>query len=82
METGVKRAEWGIVISIVISLATAIFTVGYIYGQVQENTRRLLIVETDTRVMQTTLVRVDANVTFLTTRAIEDRADRLERQMR
>ncbi|WP_162987074.1 hypothetical protein [Sphingomonas paeninsulae] len=77
-----KRAEWGVVASICTSIATMIFTVGFVYGEVQDHGRRLLIVEAKSDAMQTTMARIDANVSFLADRAKEDRATILDRERR
>ncbi|AYJ86211.1 hypothetical protein D3Y57_09840 [Sphingomonas paeninsulae] len=59
-----------------------IFTVGFVYGEVQDHGRRLLIVEAKSDAMQTTMARIDANVSFLADRAKEDRATILDRERR
>lgn len=81
MEQGVKRAEWGVMISLAVSAATALFTGGIVYGQVQANDQRLSKVETrqDITTAQLTqqaltIARIDANVGFL---ADEARSRRL-----
>ena len=79
LESKLLRADWGVIISLFISIATAVFTIGVIYGTVENNTRRLSIIENKTDAMETTVARIDANVSFLTERAREDRAVKLSR---
>ena len=72
VEWGVKRAEWGVIASLGISAATALFTGGIVYGQVQAQELRIGKVETrqDLTTAQlaaqaVTIARIDANVGFL-----------------
>lgn len=69
---GVKRAEWGVIASLGLSAATALFTGGIVYGQVQAQEARIEKVETrqDLTTAQltqqaVTIARIDANVGFL-----------------
>jgi hypothetical protein len=72
----VNRAEWGVVASIAISLLTAAFYVGFVYGAIQEHERRIVGVESKVDDIATRLERIDANVSFLAERAREDRERR------
>ena len=78
---GVKRAEWGVIASLALSAATALFTGGIVYGQVQANDQRINKVETRQDITSAqlaaqavTIARIDANVGFL---AEEARAARV-----
>jgi uncharacterized protein HemX len=69
---GVKRAEWGVIASLAISAATALFTGGIVYGQVQAQEQRLTKVEirqestASQLATQAVLVaRIDTNVSIL-----------------
>lgn len=73
-----NRAEWGVVVSIAISAATALFTGGVIYGQVQTHETKLIKLEMSTDDMKSRIERIDANVGFLAERAREDR-ERMDR---
>lgn len=73
---GVKRAEWGVIASLAVSTATALFTGGIVYGQVQAQEQRLSKVElrqegtsAQLAAQAVTIARIDANVGFLTEQA-------------
>ena len=77
----VKRAEWGVIASLALSAATALFTGGIVYGQVQAQETRIGKVETRQDITSAqlaaqavTIARIDANVGFL---ADEARSRRL-----
>jgi hypothetical protein len=78
----VKRFEWLALAPSAIGIITALVALGITYGSVHDQERRIAILETKSDVMQMTMTRIDANVTFLTDRAKEDRSDMLSRQMR
>lgn len=73
-ETGVKRAEWGVVISLIMSAGTLLFSAGVVYGSVTDQNRRLSVVENKLETQTLAITRIDANVSFLAERAREDRA--------
>lgn len=75
-ETGVKRAEWGVVISLIMSAGTLLFSAGVVYGSVTDQGRRLQTVENKLEMQSMAITRIDANVAFLAERAREDRARR------
>lgn len=87
-ETGVEaksvtRAEWASAAAFLLSAASAVWTGGVLYGQIQSNTFRITGLEARDalQVAQTTdlkvsLAEIKANVQFLTDRAREDRAAR------
>lgn len=79
----VKRAEWASAIAFFFSAATAIFTGGVVYGQVQANTARIQVLEThdgstaaQMSDLKVSLAEIKTNVQFLADRAREDRATR------
>jgi hypothetical protein len=78
----VKRAEWGVMFSIAISVLTAIFTLGVMYGDVQRNVARITVLEVKTASMEQAVTRIDQNVIFLADRAREDRAADAESRRR
>ena len=65
--------EWGVVISIISSVFLGVFTIGFMYGQVQNNTVRLNVIEPKVDGVVARIERIDANVTFLTDLAREER---------
>lgn len=79
----VKRAEWASAVAFLFSCATAIFTGGVLYGQVQAQAARITVLEvhdnTTTAQMsdlKVNLAEIKTNVQFLADRAREDRAMR------
>lgn len=67
-----QRAEWGVILSLIVSSATAIFAGGIVYGQVQAQEVRVTKLEAkvdqqaDALAAQAvTVARIDANVGFL-----------------
>lgn len=73
-EIKVSRAEWGVVLSILIALAQGAFTVGVVWSSVQEHDRRIAMLEITSNDMVKRVERIDVNVSFLAERAREDRA--------
>jgi hypothetical protein len=78
-EQKVTRAEWGVVLSLLLSAGSVIFSAGVVWTTVQEHDRRLIAVEAVQDDQGKTIARIDANVTFLTERAREDREFRRQR---
>jgi hypothetical protein len=78
----VSRAEYGVIFSIAISVLTAIFTLGVMYGDVQRNVSRIAVLEMKTASMEQAVTRIDQNVIFLADRAREDRAADAESRRR
>ncbi len=76
MERGMKRAEWGVIVSLIMSMMTAAWSVGVVWQTVQEHDRRLLAAESKLDTITMRIERIDANVTFLADRAREDRESR------
>ena len=67
-----QRAEWGVILSLIISASTAIFAGGIVYGQVQAQEVRVSKLETKVdqqgdaiAAQAVTVARIDANVAFL-----------------
>lgn len=73
VQNKLTMTEIGIIISCVVSLGTLIFTGGFVYGQVQQNKSDIAELRPKVDDMRSRLERVDANVTFLTDMAREDR---------
>lgn len=81
VDVSIKRLDWGIIFSLLLSSASLLFTGGVVYGQVQMQGREIEQLksarESDRRDfddLKTIVVRIDANVTSLADRAREDRA--------
>lgn len=74
-----KRAEWGVVLSLIVSGVNLAWTAGVVWQSVQDHDRRIAAIEVRTEAMAQRIERIDANVQFLAERAKEDR-DRMERE--
>ena len=69
----ITLVEVGVIVSLIASIGTGIFTMGYLYGQVSENTafRKTAMVE-QTR-MREDIAEIKAGISFLTEQAREQR---------
>lgn len=67
-------AELGVIISLVCSVGSLLFTAGIVYGDVQRNTDRIAILEPKVDAVSAKIERIDANVQFLAEQARERRA--------
>lgn len=74
MPDKITRAEWIAIAALVISILGGAFTLGVVYGEVQNHTRRLDVVEASNDALVAKVERIDANVTFLAELAREERA--------
>jgi hypothetical protein len=64
-----QRAEWGVIVALLVSAITAVFSGGVVYGQVQAQGVRLSKVEDKADLQAVAIARIDANVTFLVAQA-------------
>jgi hypothetical protein len=69
VRTSLTIAEIGVIVSLLCSVGSLIFTGGVIYGDVQRNTERLRIIEPKVDAISGRIERIDANVQFLTEQA-------------
>lgn len=67
-------AELGVIVSLICSIGSLLFTAGIIYGDVQRQTERINIIEPKVETLGARIERIDANVTFLAEQAREARA--------
>lgn len=65
--------EIGVIVSLLTSSGVGVFTLGVVYGQVQNNSERLSTIEPKVDGVVAKIERIDANVAFLTELAKEDR---------
>lgn len=72
-ERSVTRAEWFSGVALLMSAATTIFYLGVVWGDVQDHERRLARQEEKSDITAARVERIDANVTFLTELAREQR---------
>lgn len=75
-EQSVKRAEWISIAALVLTMASGVFQLGVVWQAQQDHERRIIVIETDSKILIQKVERIDANVTFLAERAREDRAGR------
>lgn len=77
INAGVRRsltiAELGVIISLVCSVGSLLFTAGIVYGDVQRNTDRIGILEPKVDQANARIERIDANVQFLVDQMRADR---------
>lgn len=66
------KLEWGVILSMTISAATLIFSVGVTWGTVTDHERRLEAIEKEDREVAKKLAAIDANVQFLVNRARDE----------
>ena len=85
-ETAIKRLDWGIIISMLMSAASLLFTGGIVYGQVQAHDTRIVKIEAradmrdaDTLSIKTDLAEIKTSLAHLRDRAQEDR-DRMDKK--
>jgi hypothetical protein len=67
-------AELGVIVSLICSLGSLLFTAGIIYGDVQRQTDRLNVIEPKVDTLGARIERIDANVSFLAEQAREQRS--------
>ena len=65
--------EIGVIVSLLTSAGLGVFTLGVMWGQVNNNTDRLKVIEPKVDGMLSKLERIDANVSFLAELAKEER---------
>jgi hypothetical protein len=66
------KLEWGVIVSMTISAATLIFSVGVTWGTISDHERRLEVIELEDREVAKKLAAIDANVQFLVNRARDE----------
>jgi tetrahydromethanopterin S-methyltransferase subunit G len=67
-------AELGVIVSLICSIGSLLFTAGIIYGDVQRQTDRIDRIEPKVEMLSARIERIDANVSFLAEAAREARA--------
>ena len=72
-EISVKRAEWISIAALFLTMASGVFQLGVVWQSQQDHERRIVLIETDSRILIQKVERIDANVSFLAERAREDR---------
>lgn len=73
----VNRAEWGVILSLLLSAASIVFTAGVVWTTVQQNSGDIRDLQSKSDNLTDKVTRIDANVTFLAERAREDRENQL-----
>lgn len=82
----IKRLDWGIIISMLMSAASLLFTGGIVYGQVQAHDTRIVKIEqredmhdANTLSIKEDLAEIKTSLAYLKDRAQEDR-DRMDKK--
>lgn len=85
-DTAIKRLDWGIIISMLMSAASLLFTGGIVYGQVQAHDTRLSKIEgredmhdANTLAIKEALAEIKTSLVYLKDRAQEDR-DKMDKK--
>lgn len=65
--------EWVAIASLLLSVGSVVFTGGFVYGQVQNNTDRLDRIEPKVEAVAARIERIDANVEWLRQQSEEHR---------
>jgi hypothetical protein len=73
----VNRAEWGVILSLLLNAAIIVFSAGVIWTTVQQHSADIADLRGKSDDQAEKLTRIDANVTFLAERAREDRENQL-----
>jgi hypothetical protein len=76
IKRSITLAEVGVIISLICTIGMGVFTLGVVYGQVKQNERDIASIKPKVDENARALQRIDANVTFLTQLATEERARR------
>lgn len=74
--SNITRAEVLAIIAVSLNILTLVFGAGVMWGDIQDQDRRLGIVEQSTDNLTQKVERIDANVTFLAELAREERGRR------
>ena len=59
------KLEWGVIISLLFSGGTTLFTAGILYGDVQNHERRLVVVESKSEGVSERLSNIEGKLDFL-----------------
>ena len=59
------KMEWGVIISLLFSGGTTLFTAGILYGDVQNHERRLVVVESKSEGVSERLSNIEGKLDFL-----------------
>lgn len=76
MRRALTLTEIGVIVSLLCSCGVAVFTLGVVYAQVQQNTQRIETIEPKVNAVELRIERIDTNVEILVERAREERARR------
>lgn len=71
MKQSLTITDIGVIVSLVFSTGTALFTAGIVYGDVQRNKERISSMEPKVEAISMRMERIDANVGFLAEREKE-----------
>ena len=74
--SNITRAEVLAIIAVSLNILTLVFGAGVMWGDIQDQERRIVAVEQSTDQLVQKVERIDANVTFLAELAREERGRR------
>lgn len=72
----VSRVEWGVILSLLLSAGSMLFSTGVIWTTVQQHSAEIATLQAKSDIQSDRLARIDTNVLFLAERAKEDREGR------
>jgi hypothetical protein len=66
------RLEWGVILALVMSAGTTLFSAGIVYGDVRDHERRIEVIEGEGKGVSDRLARMETNIQFLVDRAARE----------
>jgi ABC-type nickel/cobalt efflux system permease component RcnA len=66
------QLEWGVILALVMSAGTTLFSAGIVYGDVRSQEKRITAIELEDKATAPKLAAIEANVQFLVNRARDE----------
>jgi hypothetical protein len=66
------KLEWGVIVALLMSFTSSVFTFGILWNQVQDLDRRTGVIEVETKETVKKLAAIEANTNFLVNRARDE----------
>ena len=66
------KLEWGVIVALLMSFTSSVFTFGILWNQVQDLDRRTGVIEVESRETIQKLAAIEANTNFLVNRARDE----------
>jgi len=67
------KLEWGVIVSLILSACSAVFSAGTVYGAVQDHEKRLARIELRSDSVSERLARIESNIEWLVQQYRRDR---------